>query len=144
MIKIFSFLLVTAVLITSAAAQQRDKKIKAEIRAVLDAQVAAWNKGDVEGFMQGYWNSPNTTFSGRTFTRGWKTVLENYRKNYNTAEKMGVLEFGELEINPLSKTAAYVTGTWQIIDKNKNPHGRFTLVFRRFKNGWRIVHDHTS
>jgi uncharacterized protein (TIGR02246 family) len=123
---------------------KRDEKIAEAIRQVLDEQVAAWNKGDIEGFMQGYWNSPETTFSGRTFTRGWQTVLANYQKSYDTREKMGVLSFGELEVKPLSKDSAFVLGTWKIQDGKTNPNGRFTLIFRKQKEGWRIIHDHTS
>lgn len=114
-----------------------------EIRTVLDEQVTAWNKGDLEGFMQGYWNSPDTTFSGKTLTQGWQTVLDNYKKNYDTAEKRGVLSFSNLAINVLSKDSAYVLGEWEI-KSSSNPKGRFTLVFRKTKDGWRIVHDHTS
>ncbi|HZH33915.1 MAG TPA: DUF4440 domain-containing protein [Pyrinomonadaceae bacterium] len=135
------FLLLLAA--NTAFGQQETKSVK-EIRAVLDAQVAAWNQGDIEGFMKGYWNSPKTTFSGRTLTRGWQTVLDNYKKNYNTREKMGVLSFGELEITPLSKDSAYVFGTWKIDDGKTNPNGRYTLIFRKTRDGWRIIHDHTS
>ena len=125
-------------------AQKSDERATAEIRKVLDEQVTAWNRGSIEGFMEGYWRSEKTTFSGRTLTRGWQTVLDNYKKNYNTPEKMGKLSFGELEITPLSKDAAYVFGAWKIEDGKTNPGGRFTLIFRRFKEGWRIVHDQTS
>lgn len=142
--KIAAILFVILAATVSAAAQNRNEKAAAEIRSVLDAQVAAWNKGDTEGFMKGYWNSPNTTFISRNLTRGWQTVLDNYKKNYDTREKMGVLSFGELEINVLSKDAAYVLGTWRIEDGKTNPNGRFTLVFRKVKEGWRVVHDHTS
>ncbi|MEP6924255.1 MAG: nuclear transport factor 2 family protein, partial [Pyrinomonadaceae bacterium] len=107
-----------------------------EIRTVLDDQVAAWNKGDLEGFMKGYWNSPDTTFSGKSLTRGWQTVLDNYKKNYDTPEKRGVLSFSNLAINVLSKDSAYVIGEWEI-KSAINPKGRFTLVFRKTKDGWR-------
>lgn len=131
-------------LFLSVGARAQTKQVKAqnEIRAVLNNQVAAWNSGDIAGFMQGYWNSPDTTFSGRTLTRGWQTVLDNYKKNYDTAEKRGVLNFDNLEINVLSKDAAFVIGEWAIKSET-NPKGRFTLVFRKLKDGWRIVHDQT-
>ena len=131
-------------LAATVSAQKSDAKAVADIRKVLDEQVAAWNRGSVEDFMQGYWRSEKTTFSGRNLTRGWQTVLDNYKKNYNTREKMGTLSFGELEINVLSKDAAYVFGAWKIQDGNTNPGGRFTLIFRKFKEGWRIIHDQTS
>jgi beta-aspartyl-peptidase (threonine type) len=113
------------------------KKIAALLFVVLFAATIFAQKSDERA-------TAETTFSGRNLTRGWQTVLENYKKNYDTPEKMGKLSFGELEITPLSKDAAYVFGTWKIEDGKTNPGGRFTLIFRRFKEGWRIVHDQTS
>ncbi len=117
-----------------------------EIRRVLEQQQAAWNRGDLEGFMRGYWNSAALTFvSGTKVTRGWQPTLDRYRRTYqqNGAE-MGKLEFSELEIQPLGTGAALVSGAFRLaMSSGKHPHGRFTLVFRRFAPGWRIVHDHT-
>lgn len=141
--KIAAILFAILILSVAASAQSKSEKATAEIRKVLDEQVAAWNKGDIDGFMKGYWNSPSTTFSGKNLTRGWQTVLDNYKKNYDTPEKRGVLSFSNLEINVLSKDAAFVLGEWEIKSAT-NPKGRFTLVFRKTKDGWRIVHDHTS
>lgn len=122
-----------------------DSKTVAAIRAVLDAQVAAWNRGDIDGFMNGYWRSPETIFiSGDTVTHGWQTVLDRYKKGYDTREKMGTLTFSDLEIKVISKDAAVATGRWQLARANDTPHGRFTLIFRKTSEGWRIVHDHTS
>ena len=126
-------------------ANSRDAKAIAAIRAVLDAQVAAWNRGDIEGFMDGYWRSPETVFvSGDTVTHGWQTVLDRYKKGYSTREKMGTLTFSDLEIKLISKDAAIATGRWQLARTGDTPHGRFTLIFRKTSQGWRIVHDHTS
>ena len=123
----------------------RDAKIMNAVRAVMDAQTAAWNRGDIEGFMDGYERSDETTFvSGDTLTRGWKIVLERYKKNYDSREKMGQLAFSDLEIKPIDKDSAIVLGRWQLTREKDTPHGRFTLLFRRTKAGWRIVHDHTS
>ncbi|HEX6190644.1 MAG TPA: SgcJ/EcaC family oxidoreductase [Pyrinomonadaceae bacterium] len=114
------------------------------IRAVLDAQVAAWNRGDLEGYMDGYQRSPDIVFiSGDRVTRGWKTVLERYKRSYDTREKMGVLTFSDVEITMLGKDTAIVLGRWQLRAKGE-PRGRFTLLFRKTRDGWRIVHDHTS
>ena len=111
---------------------------------MLDAQVAAWNRGDLEGYMDGYQRSPDIVFiSGDRLTRGWKTVLDRYKRSYDTREKMGVLTFSDVEITMLSADAALVFGRWQLRAKGE-PHGRFTLLFRRTGAGWRIVHDHTS
>src|SRR5258708_39166189 len=115
------------------------------IKAVLEAQAAAWNRGDLEGYMDGYDRSPNTEFvGGDTITRGWQTVLDRYRRNYNSREKMGVLTFSDLEVTILSKDAALVLGRWHLKRTSDEPHGTFTLLFRKTKAGWRIVHDHSS
>lgn len=117
----------------------------AAVRAVLDAQVQAWNRGDVEGYMDGYERAEATTFvSGDAVTRGWQTVLERYKKSYDTREKMGTLEFTELEIKPLSPFYALAAGRWKLARAADAPAGRFTLIFRRTDRGWRITHDHTS
>ena len=118
---------------------------KTTIRAVLDAQVAAWNRGDVEAYMNGYDHSPNTEFvGGDSITRGWQQVLDRYKKKYDTRDKMGTLTFSELEISVLSKDAALVLGRWHLKRASDEPHGTFTLLFRKTKAGWRIVHDHSS
>jgi ketosteroid isomerase-like protein len=128
----------------SKLSKQNDKHIAA-IRAVLDAQSAAWNRGDIEGFMAGYWRSPGTVFiSGDSLTRGWQTVLDRYKKNYDSREKMGTLTFSDLQITPMGNDAAVVFGRWHLQRAKDEPHGRFTLIFRKTKQGWRIVHDHTS
>ncbi len=117
----------------------------AAVRAVLESQTAAWNRGDVEGFMDGYAREDSTTFvSGDTVTRGWRTVLERYSQAYDSRDKMGTLEFTELELKPLSPFYITATGRWQLTRAGDTPHGRFTLIFRRTAEGWRIVHDHTS
>ena len=128
-----------------AKAGSRDAKVMAEVRAVLDAQVAAWNRGDIEGFMDGYWRSDETVFvSGDTVTHGWQTVLDRYKKGYDSREKMGQLAFSDLDIKLLGKDTAVALGRWQLTRAKDTPHGRFTLIFRKTKAGWRIIHDHTS
>lgn len=115
------------------------------IRSIIDAQQAAWNRGDIDGFMKGYLHSEKTVFvSGDTVTRGWQTVRDRYRKKYATAAQMGRLTFSDLEITELSGDAAMVLGRWELTRKNDHPHGRFTLLFRLTSDGWRIVQDHTS
>ena len=124
---------------------KREPRMARAIRAVLDAQVEAWNRGDIEGFMRGYARREDTTFvSGDALTRGWTVVLNRYRKNYDSREKMGTLTFSELEIKPVAGDAAIVLGRWQLKRSQDTPGGRFTLIFRRTPEGWRIVHDHTS
>ncbi len=123
----------------------RDERIGAEIRRVMNDQTAAWNAGDIEGFMRGYWNSPELKFvSGANVTKGWQPTLDRYKKSYDSRAKMGVLAFSDLEITILSKDAAVVLGNWKLQREADAPGGKFTLIFRKFKDGWRIVHDHTS
>jgi ketosteroid isomerase-like protein len=122
-----------------------DDKESAAIRAVIEAQAAAWNRGDVEGYMDGYDRSPDTEFvGGDSITRGWQDVLDRYKKKYDTREKMGTLTFSDLEITVLSSDAALVLGRWRLKRATDEPHGTFTLLFRKTRAGWRIVHDHTS
>jgi ketosteroid isomerase-like protein len=124
---------------------QGRSKDEAEIREVMSAQTAAWNRGDIDGFMNGYARSGATEFtSGDKLTRGWQTVRDRYKKKYDDREKMGMLTFSELKITHLCGDAALVIGRWKLVRKGDKPHGRFTLLFRRTPAGWRIVHDHTS
>ena len=120
---------------------------EAGIRAVMDAQQAAWNRGDVEAFMSGYDASDSTTFVGSTITRGYRQVLENYHRRYPTKEKMGRLTFSGIEVMPLGSEYASVLGKWHL-DRSREAGGEvggiFTLLFRKTPNGWKIILDHTS
>ncbi|MGH9518963.1 MAG: YybH family protein [Terriglobales bacterium] len=117
----------------------------APIRAVLTAQTAAWNRADVPGFMQGYWRSPQLEFvGGGGVTRGWNATLTHYQKSYPNRSAMGQLTFSQLEIVPLCGDAALVTGRYDLARASDHPHGFFTLVFRHFREGWRIISDHTT
>lgn len=128
----------------SQSARERTR-IAEEIRSVLLKQVSAWNRGDIQGFMRGYYNSEKLVFiSGDNITRGWSPTLERYKRNYDSRGKMGVLSFSDLEFTFLSRKAAVVIGSWSLERANDRPHGKFSLVFRRFKKGWRIILDHTS
>jgi uncharacterized protein (TIGR02246 family) len=128
----------------TARATEGDQAV-AEIRKVIQAQEEAWNRGDLEAFMEGYARLDKTTFvSGDEVTRGWETVLNRYKAKYSDREKMGRLSFSELEITPLGADAAVVLGRWELKRTKDSPHGRFTLIFRRTPDGWRIIQDHTS
>ena len=136
-------LLILACFVLPVSAQK--PQAVADILGVMDAQVAAWNRGDVDGFMKGYWNSEKLVFvSGDNVTRGWQPTLDRYKKNYDSKEKMGKLEFREVEVNVLSPDAAVVLGSWNLTREKDNPHGKFTLIFRKLSEGWRIIMDHTS
>jgi ketosteroid isomerase-like protein len=116
-----------------------------QIQSVLHDQQDAWNRGDVEAFMNGYAHSRSTVFiSEDTVTRGWETVRDRYRKKYSDRASMGRLTFSDLQITSLSPDAAVVLGHWELERAEDRPHGRFTLIFKRLPEGWRIVHDHTS
>lgn len=124
---------------------ERNGNIENDIRRVMNEQTVAWNAGDIEGFMRGYWNSPELKFvSGANVTKGWQPTLERYKKAYDSKAKMGVLTFSDLEVTVLSKDSAVVLGSWKLQRESDNPGGKFTLIFRKFKDGWRIIHDHTS
>jgi uncharacterized protein (TIGR02246 family) len=117
------------------------------IEDVLQTQQEAWNRGDLEAFMAGYWNSPELTFfSGAKQHDGWQAALDRYRATYaSPGHEMGMLEFSGLRVEMLAPEAAFVRGAWALtIPAGKTPHGLFTLVFRKFPDGWKIVHDHTS
>jgi len=95
--------------------------------------------------MNGYWRSEGTVFvSGDKVERGWQKVLDRYKTKYSDRAKMGTLTFLDLEMAPLSNDSAVVLGSWRLKRTNDKPHGRFTLIFRRFPDGWKIIHDHTS
>lgn len=142
-------LLVVIVAAASVAAQKsaNSPSAESEISNVIQQQVAAWNRHDLEGFMAGYWKSPDLTFfSGATATKGWEPTLQRYKQRYqaNGAE-MGKLEFSDLRVEQLCPDAAFVRGSWHLtMPDGKQPHGLFTLVFRKLPEGWRIVHDHSS
>ena len=115
------------------------------IGTVLSAQQIAWNRGDVDTFLVGYWHSPELTFSGSTgVARGWDGVLARYKKNYPDRGTMGQLDFSELEFRFLGTDAALVLGRWHLKREKGDVGGVFTLVWQRFPDGWKIIHDHTS
>lgn len=117
------------------------------IRRVLESQVEAWNSHNLDGFMAGYWNSPDLTFfSGATETHGWQATLERYRKNYQApGAEMGKLEFQDLQVEMLGPKAGFVRGKFRLtLSNGKQPHGLFTLIVRELPEGWRIIHDHSS
>jgi len=116
------------------------------IRQVLDAQVAAWNRGDIPGYMAGYHEAADTEFvTARGIVRGWKTVLATYRKSYPTRAAMGTLSFSGVELNQLCPDAALVTLHFHLVRAEQPPlEGVSTLVVRRFGEGWRIISDHST
>lgn len=135
----------------TAANEKEVARLKEEverkiIRIVLDDQAAAWNKGDLEGFMAGYWKSDELTFfSGKDITKGWNATLERYKKRYQSEGKgMGKLTFSDLKIDVLGPESAVVRGRFKVVTSKETMQGLFTLLFKKAADGWKIVHDHTS
>jgi hypothetical protein len=124
---------------------QAQSETQLAIRKVLDQQAADWNHGNLDAFMQGYWNNDSLRFIGKKgITYGWKPVLENYRKSYGNQALMGVLTFDKLKIELLGEDAALVTGSWRVVTKTSEQGGWYSLIFKYIDNRWVIVLDHTS
>jgi len=130
--------------VIATAATRVSAKDLAAIRAVLDAQAAAWNRGDIDAYMAGYAQSDDTMFVGTDGTRGWTKVRDRYKAKYDSRAKMGTLVFSDLDLRPLGSDDVVVTGAWKLTRDADSPHGRFTLIFHRRPEGWRIVYDHSS
>jgi ketosteroid isomerase-like protein len=122
-----------------------DSRPEQAIRAVLTTQQQAWNRGDIPAFLDGYWKSPELTFSGSDgIVRGYDGVFARYQKSYPDRNAMGQLDFSGLEVQQLCPDAALILGHWHLKRASGDVGGVFTLIFRRFPVGWRIIHDHTS
>lgn len=135
--KIILFLVLT--FSVCAFAQQK------EIIKVLETQQTAWNQGDLETFMQSYWKSDELLFVGsKGPTYGWQQTLENYKKSYPGKAGMGILTFSDIKVTMLGKEYASVFGRWKLTREKDTPEGVYTLVFKKFKNGWKIISDHSS
>ncbi len=118
-----------------------------DVKAVWTAQVDAWNRGDLDGFMAGYWKSPDLVFfSNGTETRGWQETLDRYRARYQgEGRQMGTLDFPQLDLSMLGPEAALARGRWRLkMSDGKESSGMTTVIFRKLPEGWRIVHDHST
>jgi beta-aspartyl-peptidase (threonine type) len=123
----------------------KDNPVRTAVESTLRAQEEAWNRGDIDAFMDAYWRSDSLTFSsGGKTTRGWAETMNRYRERYPTLEKMGRLAFGELEVRPLGDSAALVLGQWNLQRESEPLSGNFSLVVQKFDDRWLIIHDHTS
>lgn len=134
-------------MLTPAFAQKFEATFK-DARAVLQVmatQQKAWNEGNLEGFMAGYWRNDSLVFIGkRGPSYGWEPVMSNYRKSYPDAAAMGKLKFEKLDVRVLSKRNAWVMGRWELTSHDKTQGGWFTLLFEKIKGQWVIVADHTG
>jgi uncharacterized protein (TIGR02246 family) len=125
-----------------AGAQQNEEK---EIRRLLATQTEAWNRGDIEGFMQTYWKSDSLMFIGKSgVTRGWQQTLDNYKKGYPDTAAMGKLAFDILTVQQLSPQSFFVVGKWMLKRTIGDISGHYTLLLRKLKGQWVIVADHSS
>ena len=116
-----------------------------EIRAVLDAQVDCWNRGDLECFMQGYHQSDDLVFVGSSGPKyGWQVTLNNYKRSYPDKAAMGTLKFELLKFQPLGKKHYFVIGKWVLVRQSDSPQGHFTLIFEKIGGNWKIIADHSS
>jgi len=115
------------------------------IKSVLSKQLICWNKGDIEGFMLGYWQSDSLEFtSGSEMTKGWEKTLERYKKAYPNQESMGTLQFEIGEVTFITITSATLSGKWELIRKSDNPKGSFLLTFNKIEGQWFIIKDYTT
>ncbi len=140
-----TILVVIMFVVVNALNAQNSEQSKQQIRFVMDKQVAGWNSGNIDSFMLGYAQFDSLRFaSGGSVTYGWKNMLERYKKNYPTKEKMGYLTFDQISIDLISPDAAVAFGKWSLKRSTDEPWGLFTLLFKHKNGVWRIVHDHTS
>jgi len=116
-----------------------------QIRKILQEQTAAWNRGDIDAFMKGYWNNDSLLFVGKNGpTYGYSNTLNNYKKNYPNKDYMGQLQFTLLEVKPLSKQLWMVLGKWELTRNAGNISGHYTLLFKKINGAWVIIVDHSS
>ncbi len=128
-----------------SAAKPQVTPDEAQIRALLVDQTAAWNRGDIDGFMAGYWKSDETEFvSADGISRGWQALFDRYKRSYPDRKAMGRLSFANLEIRVECSNSAYAIGEFHLEREKDNPSGIFTLNLRKFPEGWRVVVDHTT
>jgi hypothetical protein len=130
--------------LSPAAFGQKPSSSEQEIRRVLEFQTTAWNAGNIERFMEGYWKSDSLLFIGHEVSSGWEATLNRYKKSYPGSKAMGSLRFELIRFFPVSRDACLVTGKYFLTREKDNPSGVFTLLFMRKKGTWVIVYDHTS
>ena len=140
--KQLSLALIAIAFSLSSLAQSADEKA---IRGILAEQTAAWNRGNIEDFMKGYWNSDSLMFIGQNgVTYGYQNTLMNYKKNYNNADKMGTLSFDLVKVQRLSREYYFVVGKWHLKRNAGDVGGHYDLIFRKIRGKWVIISDHSS
>jgi uncharacterized protein (TIGR02246 family) len=133
------------ILLTAPSIKVLAQHPDSEIRGLMAVQTSAWNKGDIEGFMQTYWQSDSLLFIGSHGpTYGWQSTLERYKKSYPDTAAMGKLDFKILEVRLLAKDLCFVVGKWHLQRTAGDMQGAFTLLVKRLKGQWKIIADHSS
>ena len=133
------------ILLTAPSIAARAQTPESEIRQLMTVQTSTWNQGNIEGFMQTYWQSDSLVFVGSHGpTYGWKATLERYKKSYPDTVAMGKLDFNILEIRPLSKDLCFVVGKWHLQRSAGDLQGAYTLLIKKIKGQWKIIADHSS
>ena len=140
--KLLLTLLTTVTFLTTASAQNKDEQI---IRSILANQTREWNNGNIEAFMQGYWKSDSLLFVGKNGpSYGYQNALENYQKNYPDTVTMGKLSYNILKVEQLSPDRYFVLGKWMLKRSIGDVSGYYTLLFRKIRNQWVLLSDHSS
>jgi ketosteroid isomerase-like protein len=138
-------LFISCILLFTSFASISQTKDDIAVKSLLDEQTKAWNRGDLESFMKGYWNSDSLLFIGKSGPKyGYKTTLENYQKSYPNTTSMGELKFDILQTKRLSVIYFFVVGKWHLQRTIGDLEGHFTLLIKKVKNQWVIVADHSS
>lgn len=118
---------------------------KIAIKSIMDKQTQCWNKGDIEGFMNGYWKSDSLRFLGRRgLTKGWQTTLDNYKKSYQNKDAMGKLFFTHISFEQLNDKQIFVVGKWKLVRQKDTLSGYYSLLWKKIDNQWRVIFDHTN
>lgn len=143
--KFIVLLFVALLIIVSCSSSKLDKEsIQDTILSIITRQQTAWNNHDIQGFMADYWQSEDFTFqSGDQRLYGWEKLLKRYQTSY-AGEKMGKLTFSDIQIKVLSADYAYALGRWKVEQDDTTKSGVFTIIFKLFPSGWKIIHDHSS
>jgi beta-aspartyl-peptidase (threonine type) len=143
--KISILLFVILMVLLSCSSSQLDREsIQDTILSIIKRQQMAWNNHDIQGFMAHYWKSENFTFqSGDQRLYGWEDLLKRYQTSY-AGEKMGKLTFSDIQIKVMSADSAYALGRWKVEQDDTTKSGVFTIIFKLFPSGWKIIHDHSS
>lgn len=143
MMRIFGLMILVAFLFAcSSSSFEQDKN---DIMAVMELQAQCWSRGDIDGFMDGYWKSDSLRFlSRRGLTKGWQTTLDNYKKSYPDKSAMGKLVFNYISFEPMNEKQMFVVGEWTLEREKDTLGGYYSLLWQKFDSEWKVIFDHTN